>query len=97
MFSQQKLTCSWLKDFLIQYIDEDRGCDMALIVEIKVNDTLVERIHVQRTDVYLGANEPTQEGMWEYIVNGVYKIKHYRPDGHRELARKALRVIRQSR
>lgn len=70
---------------------------MALVVEIKVNDTLIERIVAVRTEKYLGVDEPNQDGVWEYAVNGVYKIEHYRPDGHRVLARKMLDIIKKAK
>ena len=70
---------------------------MSLLVEIKVNDILIERIIATNTGKYLGADEPNKQGMWEYLVNDTYPIEHYRPDGYRELARKMLKEIKKAR
>ena len=70
---------------------------MALVIEIKVNDILIERIVAYRTDKYLGVDEPNKQDIWKYLVNDTYPIEHYRPDGYRALARKMLHVIKKAR
>lgn len=76
-----------------------------ITIEIRIHNKLKERVSVRRADcktdgpvTVVKNSYVTSKGYWEstnlYLVNEVYRIKHNRADGHRELARKALEAIR---
>lgn len=67
-----------------------------LTVEIKINGRVIEVIEVvQMPTVSLGYEENSDPGgKRRYQVNGVLTVDHYRRDGHRVLARKALNAVK---
>ncbi|MDD5589108.1 MAG: hypothetical protein PHP92_03590 [Candidatus Nanoarchaeia archaeon] len=60
-------------------------------VEIKVNGNIVEVITAKNISENYDVLDLEEN---EYLVNGTYVIHHKRGDGHRELARKMLNVIK---
>ena len=63
-----------------------------ITIEIKVNGNILEVITIQNISDNFDIFDTENDN--KYIVNGTYVITHKRGEGHRELVRKALDVIK---
>lgn len=62
-----------------------------ITVEIKINGNIVEVISAKNITENYDVLDLEEN---DYLVNGTYVIQHKRCDGHRELVRKMLKVIK---
>ncbi len=72
----------------------------ALTIEIWYGEEeereLMEKIFIDRIEQLSDRNDETNI-YYTYLVNGVFKITHLRKNGHRELVRLALNILKNKR